>query len=323
VWSRACSLLSSPVPSRVSLRTVNSAPRSSHWLFRALQLAACSAAALGAQGVDTTATKAALLARDRALAAAAIDRGATALLEALALDAPVNIPGEPIHRGVGDTRASFLKRYGDAGTHVEWTPQHAVASLDGRLGCTVGVTRMRVEGDTAKDPRGGRYITCWTTGTDGTWQVAAHARNGEAQGGPASALALDRPPHSATAARGTVTLRAIQDADAAFAKFAGDSGPAAAFAQYAADDAMLLGGRPVPPRGPSEIRAVFAGGPPSAYAWAPVRTLGAATGGLGFTIGESTVTQNGQVSRGKYLTVWRQEGDGRWRYIFDLGSPRP
>jgi ketosteroid isomerase-like protein len=291
--------------------------------MRALPLIALCATTLGAQRADTTATKAALLARDRALAAEAIDRGATAVLEALALDAPVNIPGEPIHRGVVDARSSFLKRYGDAGTHVEWTPQHAVASLDGRLGCTVGVTRMRVEGDTAKDPRGGRYITCWTKGPDGSWQVAAHARNGEAQGGPASVLALDRPPHSATAARGPGTLRAIQNADAAFAKFAADSGPGPAFARYAADDAMLLGGRPIPPRGPSEIRAVFTGGPPSAYAWAPVRALGAASGGLGFTIGESTVTQNGQASRGKYLTVWRQEPDGGWKYIFDLGSPRP
>ncbi len=245
------------------------------------------------------------------------------MLEALALDAPVNIPGEPIHRGVVDTRASFLKRYGEAGTHVEWTPQQAIVSLDGQLGCTVGVTRMRVEGDTAKDPRGGRYISCWTKGTDGTWQVAAHARNGEAEGGPAPAAKLDRAPHSATSARGSDALRTIQDADAAFAAFAADSGPGPAFARYAADDAMLLGARPAPPRGPNEIRAVFAGGPPSVYAWAPVRALGVATGGLGFTIGESTVTQNGQASRGKYLTVWRQEADGRWKYIFDLGSPRP
>lgn len=291
--------------------------------MRAILLVAISAVALGAQRGDTSATKAALLARDRALSAEAVDRGAGALLEALALDGTMNIPGEPIHRGVVGARASFLERYGDSGTHVEWTPQHAIVSLDGRLGCTVGVIRMRVESDTTLTPRGGRYVTCWTRAADGTWQVAAHARNGETQATPQPAAWLDAAPHSATASRGAGALRAIQDADAAFAKLAVDSGPGAAFARFAANDAMLLGGRPVPPRGPGEIRAVFEGGPPSAYAWAPARDLGAATGGLGFTIGESVVTQNGQVSRGKYLTVWRQEGDGRWRYVFDLGSARP
>lgn len=284
-------------------------------------------AAIGAQVADTTATTAALLARDRALAAAVIDRGATALLEALAPDAAVNIPGEPIHHGAAAARPAFLARYGGAGTHIEWTPQHAVASADGRLGCTVGVTRMRVEGDTGRGPRGGRYITCWTRGAAGAWRVAAHARAGEAQTTPVPPAALDRAPHSATGASGPRSgldaLRAIQDADAAFAALASDSGPGTAFARYATDDGVLLGARPVPARGPAEIAAVFAGGPPSTYAWAPVRTLGAATGGLGFTIGESTITQNGQANRGKYLTVWRLEPDGRWKYVFDLGSPRP
>ncbi|MFI5311296.1 MAG: hypothetical protein ACHQQ3_08700 [Gemmatimonadales bacterium] len=292
-------------------------------MIKSLVLLASFALTLDAQRADTTATKASLLARDRALAATAIDQGATALLEALALGAPMNIPDEPIRLGIVGVQASFFKRYGDPGTHVEWTPQHAVVSLDGRLGCTAGITRMRVESDTMPSPRGGRYITCWTKTSDGAWQVAAHARNGEGLTTPQPAATLDRPPHSADASVGSGALRAIQDADAAFARLAADSGPGIAFARFAAPEAMLLGGRPVPARGPEEIRAVFDAGPPSAYAWAPVRALGVASGGLGFTIGESTVTQNGQASRGKYLTVWRQDPDGRWKYIFDLGSPRP
>jgi ketosteroid isomerase-like protein len=282
------------------------------------------AGSLPAQRADTSVTKAALLAEDRALAAAVAERGVGALVDRLAPEAPLNFPDAPIYRGAAEGGAPFAARYAAPGTRISWTPQHAIVSTDGAFGCTVGTTQMTVATDTSRTPRNGRYVTCWTRTGDGRWSIAGHARNGETPAIPLPNAVLDRPPHSATGPGSAEALRAAIDADAAFARLSVNSGPATAFVRYAAADAMLLGARAVPPRGPTEIRPGFADFPSSGrFAWTPVRTLGAASAGLAFTVGESTITRDGKESRGKYITVWRQERDGRWRYVFDLGSPRP
>jgi hypothetical protein len=59
--------------------------------------------------------------------------------------------------------------------------------------------------------------------------------------------------------------------------------------------------------------------------WGPTRDLGDGAGGLAFTVGDAERKNASGVvlGRTKYFTVWRLDDDGRWRWIFDLGSPRP
>jgi ketosteroid isomerase-like protein len=281
-------------------------------------------APLSAQRADTAATRTALLAADRALAAEVAARGPAAILDLLAPSAPFNFPDEPVYRGPTEARTAFLARYAARGTRIEWTPQHAVVSSDGKLGCTVGITQMTVAADTTGHPRYGRYITCWDQNANGAWRIAGHARNGEATFVPLPAPGLKGAPHSATAPHLADELRSALDADVAFAKLSVDSGPATAFVRYAAPDAMLLGARETPVRGPVEIRPGFTDFPSKGrFAWTPIRTLGAAGGGLAFTVGESHLIQDDKHTYGKYITVWRREADGSWKYIFDLGSARP
>jgi ketosteroid isomerase-like protein len=155
---------------------------------------------------DTAATKAAILQADRSLAAAVASKGAQVFLDALAPDAAVLFPGQPILKGAAGARSAFRARY-DAPSSLTWNPVHAVVSTDGRLGCTNGYSVDRV-------------IT-----------------------------------------------------------------------------------------------------------WKPMRDLGMGAGGLAFTVGHSVsgprAGKTGPANASKYFSVWRQEPDGRWLYIFDLGTPRP
>jgi ketosteroid isomerase-like protein len=267
-----------------------------------------------------------LLAADSALAAQIATRGPAAIFVSLPPGAPVLIPDAPILRDAATARALFQRRYPD-GTRLELRAQHAVLSADGQLGCTVGLTKLRLPDDAPGKSRPGRYATCWKRQSDGSWRPAAHSRNGEIIADAALGTTLDRAatdPASDPKTNPADALRTAQDADAAFAKFASDSGPALAFNRWAAADAMLLGALPKPRRGPEDIAAAFASFPPSGkFSWAPVRSLGAAGGGLAFTVGEAVITTNGKRANTKYLTIWRQESDGRWMYIFDLGSDRP
>ena len=84
--------------------------------------------------------------------------------------------------------------------------------------------------------------------------------------------------------------------------------------------------RAIPPRGPEQVGKAFAGFPADGkFTWGPIDGLAMASrdGGLGFTIGEARIAATpADVSYSKYLTVWRRERDGSYRFIFDIGSAR-
>lgn len=112
----------------------------------------------------------------------------------------------------------------------------------------------------------------------------------------------------------------LLSAERAFAARAAAVGVEASFLESMAPDAMVLRPDPVsahtaytsrPPRKPPAE-----GGP--LLAWSP-RWVGIArSGDLGFTTGPARV--NGKPVGG-YVTVWRKQPDGSWKWIFDGGVP--
>ncbi|MDB4887492.1 MAG: hypothetical protein JWN79_2930, partial [Gemmatimonadetes bacterium] len=66
----------------------------------------------------------------------------------------------------------------------------------------------------------------------------------------------------------------------------------------------------------------------NSLAWHPVAGEVSAAGDLGFTAGNAVFTgrrdDGGRlVGYSKYLTVWKKQRDGQWRYVVDGGSARP
>ena len=278
---------------------------------------------------DTAATKASVLAADRDLAAQVASGGAERFLAALDSNAAVLFPGQPILRGAEGARSTFLARYG-APSSFTWNPVHAVVSTDGQLGCTMGYSRFRNARDTAKTEHRGMYLTCWRKDAKGNWRIAGTEIADSPPQTPvlADSATLPRGPHSATVSIGADALRAARNADSLFAALGANAeGPGPAFARYSADDGFLLGGDEFP-RGPAEISAAFKGySADRVITWAPMRGFGLGSGGLAFTVGHSVsgprAGKTGPAIPSKYFSVWRQEPDGRWLYIFDLGTARP
>jgi len=114
---------------------------------------------------------------------------------------------------------------------------------------------------------------------------------GEREPGPSS------PKHSVSAA------------DSAFAALAKQADTQTAFTTYAAQDAVLFASTMI--FGREAIHQLFTGA--ATFDWGPIAE-GAAQD-LGYTLGAYT---RGTV-RGNYLTVWRLQADGMWRYVLDGG----
>ncbi len=296
--------------------------------IRALALLCLAAVPTAAQTVDTTATKLALIEADKALAGRDSTDGPKAFLAALEPEAAILIPGQPILKGRSGAEKAFVARYSSPSSFA-WSPVHAVAGTDGRFGCTVGFSRFANAADTSHAEHKGTYLTCWHRGNDGKWRVAGHQRN-DSPGRPpilADSGTMSFAPHSATVSLRGNGLKASQQADAAFAKMgSAPEGPGPAFVHYAATDAVMLGGASFP-HGLNGIAAAFDGFPADQIiTWDPMRSLGAGSGGLAYTVGHSVSGPRpgkaGEAQLNKYMTIWRQNPDGRWVYIFDLGTSR-
>jgi ketosteroid isomerase-like protein len=297
-------------------------------LVRSLVLLSFLSTGVAAQQVDTTVTKAAVMAADRALADRVAKDGPQAFLAALDQGAAVLFPGQAILRGRVGSERPFLARYSGPSS-FSWSPVHAVAATDGRFACTVGFSRFMNAGDTSHLEHKGTYLTCWQRSRDGKWRIVGHQRNDTPGRSPilADSGTMSFAPHSATVSLRGNELRASQDADAAFAKMGSASeGPGPAFVHYAATDAVMLGGAKFP-HGLTGIAAAFDGFPADQIiTWDPMRSFGAGSGGLAYTVGHSVngprPGKAGEAQLNKYMTIWRQNPDGRWVYIFDLGTSR-
>ncbi len=238
--------------------------------------------------------------------------------------------GLPIVRGrAGAVSIAEAESIGPSVT-VRWQPVRAEASVDGKSGFSYGYTIYGSSQPTMSPSlRIDRYIAFWRR-ENTSWHIAAYA---ETYGTPPAALALppaallatlrDEPMSAASA-----PLDAIRAADVEFSEEAGKQGAGRAFGHFAASDAQIFSGPGEFISGPEAIMQSF-GAPTSgsSLTWHPVAAEISRSGDLGFTVGNAIFASEHDIGAArahysKYLTVWKRQRDGRWRYVVDGGSTR-
>jgi ketosteroid isomerase-like protein len=238
-------------------------------------------------------------------------------------------PGQPLLHGREPVRDLLTRNTGAGALTFTWRAIRTDVSSDATLGYSFGYGQYRPAGVHGVPASGlGAYAIVWRKGTAGAWRVAAFVRNysqanlATAPDGFASPLDNfgGAFPHSDSAAAHDAIVRA----DVEFSTYAAARGMAEAFGTFAAPDAALLSGA----FGPAAIRASQ---PPQTADlvpyWRPVYAAVARTGDLGYTVGTAvfTTTVNGAPSRGhtKYVTVWKKQRNGEWKYVLDGGNGSP
>lgn len=272
-----------------------------------------------------------LLAADRALASSAAT-GIAALASAGTADVVFLYPGAPVQRG-----RTGVKRLLDsiaAVTHdrLSWSPARVELSADGRRGYAYGRGRRTTRIGGRDSSSGIRYVTWWRRDDAGSWRPAAWLlvdERGAHEGESASATApwpcrIPTSPRFASRASPSTSADATADviaADASFASRSAAVGAAIAFAEYVADDGISMGAAGAPACGKHDVGAELHGVAPSALEWSPI--IGDASGDLGYTVGTATIRGERGVHYSKYLTVWKRQPDGAWRFVVDGGNAAP
>ncbi len=120
-------------------------------------------------------------------------------------------------------------------------------------------------------------------------------------------------------------IQALIDTDVRFSKLSEEIGMKKAFLSYADSDIVVLRNRNAPIKGIQSLRAYYDKINDSAFklTWEPVKAE--SSGNLGYTYGNfelSIFEDDGttKTSFGNYVTVWKKQPDGQWRFVLDTGT---
>jgi ketosteroid isomerase-like protein len=122
-------------------------------------------------------------------------------------------------------------------------------------------------------------------------------------------------------------LESMVATELAFAKMAKDVGTRPAFSAFIADDGILF--RPGPVKG----KEWLAKNPAPAsnkhpwLSWYPAVADISSAGDMGYTTGpwefRPDINDAQAVAFGNFLTVWKKQADGSWKFVIDLGISGP
>ncbi|HXS92473.1 MAG TPA: hypothetical protein VN705_24155 [Steroidobacteraceae bacterium] len=239
-------------------------------------------------------------------------------------------PGQEIITGRDATR-TFLKTVYPQAKSVH-TVLHRIAgqaSADGSLGYTFGsLDETTAPKNAPSVTTYGRFIAMWKKRDDG-WRVQAFLRlNSGAPLAPvpADALIVDGADTVVHPGLPAAQRLEIAIADSRFADLSIDQGYTVAFTSYDMPESVIVTAGSFFYNHAGVEFAWSGWTPAEMLSWYPLRTEGAGSGDLGWSIGHGTYSfndgQTEQLSYSKYLTVWVRTAAG-WRFLMDGGNGRP
>lgn len=145
----------------------------------------------------------------------------------------------------------------------------------------------------------------------GALAVTLGACGGQRVPGPPSAVIK----RALSGAPGAAQPSTIVAAEIAFARAAREQGQWTAFRQFAAPGAVIH-----TPSGPVPLDTFLAGqsDPAEAVQWEPRAVAISCDGALAVSQGRYRAPDG---SVGNFVTVWERQGDGQYRYVYDVGGP--
>ena len=210
---------------------------------------------------------------------------------------------------------------------IQWHVLAADVSNDGTQGFTWTGGTFTADLGAGPTILPGFFLVYWRRAGAGDWEIAAFVLNiagpqtgplPEGFGTPTSKHRRNFPNTDVIEQRSD--LLAV---DAAFSAASVSDGTGPAFEQFAAPNAIAVGeGQFV--FGPEAIGEAFTVGPNDVVSWVPRFSDAAASGDLGFTVGDATfVFAEFGTFFTKYLTVWQKQDTGEWKFVADFGNSRP
>ncbi len=124
----------------------------------------------------------------------------------------------------------------------------------------------------------------------------------------------------------------ILKTDKAFSAMCMEKGMSVAFMNYAAEDVVKMRPQEYPIMNKKDLQKMFDDHKNDGdlkFKWEPVKGDISSSGDLGYTFGNwQIVIKGGPTSKdttvyGNYISIWKKEADGSWKYVLDGGNVTP
>jgi ketosteroid isomerase-like protein len=294
-------------------------------LIIALIVTACGYSTAPTSHPNLNTARASLLSADTAFASTTTAQGLVqGFISAFADSAIYEQTGEPIIVGRANIQATLTALYTTPGYSLTWKALFADVSSAGDVGYTYGeASQVDPPGDTILGP--GKqpllYIAFWRR-TAGVWKVEAFMTSpGSAT--PTVPTGSYATPTNATAPAyisvGKAGDRAsVLAADQAFSDLSVYVGQDSSFTMYADTFGVQTGNDFV--YGKTAIRSYYgATTTQQVLSWTPTLADVASSNDLAYTAGPYVFIGGGTSFYGQYLSIWKREPSGDWRYLQDGG----
>jgi ketosteroid isomerase-like protein len=123
-------------------------------------------------------------------------------------------------------------------------------------------------------------------------------------------------------------FEALKKVDTEFSALSASHGMKEAFLTYIADDGVLLRPYSMPISGYDAVKKFLDenGGGDFTLTWTPLYADVSITGDMGYTYGVydlSLKNSDGkdQLHRGTYVSIWKKDKFGKWKFTLDTGNP--
>jgi ketosteroid isomerase-like protein len=117
-------------------------------------------------------------------------------------------------------------------------------------------------------------------------------------------------------------LASMIQTDKDFSEYSLNHGLSEAFIVYADSSAVYLRNNSMPIEGKPKIAAYFNQfeNLPVKLSWEPIFGDISSSGDLGYTYGTYLYESGTQIQKGTYVSIWKKQRDGRWKWVLDTGN---
>ena len=113
----------------------------------------------------------------------------------------------------------------------------------------------------------------------------------------------------------------IISTDIAFSEFSKKQGMKKAFLEYIDNDGILLRPNTGPIVGANAIDHLSQVNDSSfTLTWEPLNATASISCDLGFSYGIYTLATEDTTTKGTYVSIWKKQKDGKWKFVLDTGN---